>query len=309
MTQRHRFTPLLIRLLLLGLAGASPPALGAQETTEPPLTPEVRELLPPPTAVPVAVRVVSFNVHYAHDVSLLAQSIRDNPNLRTADLLLIQEIESYPAEGASRARKLAKALQLNYVYAPARRTEAGVGTHGLAILSRYPLSDIEVLPLPRYDLGFNTRRRIALGATLSLPGRRLRVYNVHLDTRINTRDRIEQLRPVVEAADSHAVKEVVIGGDFNTNPFRWLFHRIPFFRSDQAGAVDAFMQENGFQAPLAEIGATLHKKLFRARVDALYAHGVKTQAAGVEREVETSDHYPVWVDVAWPTELTRTQSE
>lgn len=289
---------------LLGLC----PWLGAQQPTTPPLAPEVLEVVSAPAAAPTGLRIVSFNVHYAPDVAALADSIKETAALKDADIFLLQEIESYPSEGESRTRKLAEALELNYIYAPARYTDGG-GTHGLAILSRYPLHDAKILPLPRFDLGARTRRRIALAATVDIAGRPLRLYNVHLDTRINTADRLEQLRPVLEAARQEKVGDVIIGGDFNTNPFRWLFNRLPIFRSDQAGAVDEFMQEHGFRTPLAELGSTMSKALFRARLDALYLRGLKASDAGVDRDVGVSDHFPVWVDLAWPTEVSRTGTQ
>lgn len=295
--QTPSLLPLLLSLLLLFLPLPLPAQAGEEADAE--FLPEVKNLLPAPQALPKTLRVVSFNVHYAHDVASLAESLHASLIVGRADVLLIQEIESHEAEGSSRAHKLAQDLKLNYVYAPARRTDDG-GTHGLAILSRFPLADIEVLPLPRYDLGFNTRRRIALAATLDMGGHPLRVYNVHLDTRINIKDRIEQLRPVVEAAQRQPVAEVIIGGDFNTNSFRWLFHRIPFFRSNQAGALDEFMRGNQFSTPLTESGSTVKRVLLRARVDSLYTRGLTALESGVERTVEASDHYPVWMDVAWP---------
>lgn len=286
--------------ILLGVLVVSLPGRAASEA-EPgaDLQPEVRHLVPPSSLVPDKIRLVTFNVHSGRDLPALAESIGAHPTLRNADIFLLQEIESYESEGASRTRKLAEALQFNYVYAPARATDEG-GTHGLAILSRFPLSDIEVLPLKQYDLNYKTRRRIALAATLDVAGRPLRVYNLHLDTRLNTKDRLEQLRPVVEAALAQPVADVVIGGDFNTNAFRWLFHVLPIFRSDQAGAVDDFMKENGFETPFAEAGPTSRKRLLRFRLDSLYSRGLPVGKFGVERSVESSDHVPLWMELLWP---------
>ncbi|MFQ5662459.1 MAG: endonuclease/exonuclease/phosphatase family protein [Terriglobia bacterium] len=288
--------PLLFSFLLLALLGSASPEGEANRQ------PEVQHLLPPPQASPETVRLVTFNVHYARDLPRLVESIRTHPTLRTADVLLLQEIESHPSEGASRAHKLAHALRLNYVYAPARATDDG-GTHGLAILSRFPLSEVEVFPLKQYNLGFNTRQRIALAATLDVAGRPLRLYNVHLDTRINTQERIEQLRSVVEAARQHRVSHAVIGGDFNTNPFRWLFHVLPVFRSNQAKGVDEFMKESGFETSFVSNGSTSRKPLLRMRIDSLYSRGLRVAAFGVERSVDVSDHFPLWMDITWPPPL------
>lgn len=288
------FSALWLGLLYLALPAGTGPA----QEFEPGLEPEAGQLVAPPTKPPTALRVVTFNVHGGRDLPRLLDTLRTHPALRDADVLLFQEIERYQSEGPSRTRRLADALQLNYVYAPARHTDTG-GTHGLAILSRFPLSDVEVIPLKQFDLNYNTRRRIALAATLDVAGRPLRVYNLHLDTRLNTGDRLAQLLPVVVAARAHTASAVVIGGDFNTNPLRWLFHLLPVFRSDQAGAVDDFMQESGFKTPLAEAGST-RRGLLRFRLDSLYSRGLTVADSGVERSVEASDHWPAWMDIHWP---------
>jgi endonuclease/exonuclease/phosphatase family metal-dependent hydrolase len=294
-TAQKLFASLLWLFLLPAATGAA-----EQPTPDEALRPETGEFAAAATKTPERLRVVSFNVHYAQEVARLAESLKSNPALEAADVFLLQEIESYPAEGASRTRKLAEALGLDYVYAPARITLTG-GTHGLAILSRYPLRDIEVLPLPRNDLGRKTRRRIALGATVEAGGQRLRLYNVHLDTRINIDARVAQLAPVLEAARHRTEEVVVLGGDFNTNPFRWAWGgRLPWFRSNQAAELDAHVAEQGFTTPLADSGSTTKRKVWKIRVDSIYVRGLEAKAWDVEREVDVSDHFPVWLEVAWP---------
>lgn len=263
------------------------------------LRPELQQLRPAPLAAPARIRIVTFNVHHGRDVPRLAAGMLSVPSVRDADVFLLQEIESYKSEGSSRAHKLAEALRLNYAYAPARPTEEG-GTHGLAILSRFPITNVQVIPLKQYKLVVNTRCRIALAATLDVAGRPLQVYNVHLDTRLNPRDRIEQIRAVVESARDDRAAGVVVGGDFNTNPVRWAFHILPFFRSNQATALDNFMEENGFHTPLGRSGATLNRRLLKFRADSLYSRGLTVVAFGVERLLKISDHFPVWMEVTWP---------
>ncbi len=270
------------------------------QAPSPSLAPEVGHTLPSPREIPSVIRVVSFNVHHGDDIPALVAAIRSHAELCSADVWLLQEIESYPAEGKSRTQKLAEALRLNYVYAPARLKEAGDGTHGLAILSRFPLSEVEVLPLKQHQLGVNTRRRIALGVTLALGEKRLRIYNLHLDTRINAGQRIEQLRDVVEAAGRQPLREVILGGDFNTNPVYWLLPLLPVFHSNQARAVDDYMKQNGFVAPFAEGSGTVSKWYGKYRVDAVYGRGLAVRRWSVESGVSVSDHFPLWVDLAVP---------
>jgi endonuclease/exonuclease/phosphatase family metal-dependent hydrolase len=139
-----------------------------------------------------------------------------------------------------------------------------------------------------------------VAATVAVAGARLRVWNLHLDTRINLGERLEQLRPVADAARKEPIETVVIGGDFNTNPYRWLFRRVPVFPSGQAGAVDDFMKEHGFETPLAEAGSTTHRGPLRMRLDTIYLRGLKAADWNVEKSVKSSDHFPLWVEVAWP---------
>ena len=247
---------------------------------------------PAPAAPGDALRVVTFNVHLGADVPGLAHAIRSNTALARADVLLIQEIESHP--GDDRARTLAAALNLNLVYAPARIE--GDGTHGLAILSRYPLSDLEVIGLKKYDLGYRgTRRRIAMAATVHLPDRNVRVYNVHLDTRLTPEERLLQLEPVV--AEAMKQPAALIGGDFNTiNAVSSLLPLVPVPVPgfSQAAGLDAYMRSKGFATPFERIGRTHY---FPMRLDAVYARGLTVEREGKEMSVDVSDHYPLWVDV------------
>jgi endonuclease/exonuclease/phosphatase family metal-dependent hydrolase len=245
-----------------------------------------------PAAPREALRVVTFNVHFGADVPALVEAIRSNPRLSRADVLLLQEIESHP--GDDRAAKLAEALQMDLVYAPAR--VEGDGTHGLAILSRYPLADLEVLRLKEYDLGYRgTRRRIAMAATVQLPGRAVRVYNVHLDTRLTPDERLQQLEPVM----AQAVKQpaAVIGGDFNTItavPALLPLVPVPVPGYSQAAGLDAYMKAHGFSTPFEGIGRT-HR--FPMRLDAVFARGLEVGRFDKETSVDVSDHFPLWVDL------------
>ena len=147
-----------------------------------------------------------------------------------------------------------------------------------------------------------------MAVTVSPPGGRLRIYNLHLDTRLNLSERLVQLEPVMTAARKWEGSPVVIGGDFNTSPFRWLVSVVPWFRSDQAGAIDDHMKEKGFSAPLADSGATLNRRFSKFRLDSIYLRGLDVLRHGVEREVRSSDHYPIWVEVTWPPEGATTES-
>ena len=198
-------------------------------------------------------RVVSYNVHYGEDVAGIARALAENPGTRDADVLLLQEIESYP--GDRRPERLGRRLGRYAVYAPARTK--GRGTHGIAILSRYPLRDVEVQALPQFELGWGTRQRIALAATADWNGIDVRLVNVHLDTRLTRDQRFRQIRPVLDRAASY--ERVVIGGDMNTiSCVNALLPGIPVLVPglSQGPAFDAFMAGEGYATPFRRIGGT-----------------------------------------------------
>jgi len=263
--------------------------------------PEVRTNAQSPPS-PARLRVVSFNVERAEHGERLAQAILENDELRGADVLLLQEVESHPDEPMSRARALAGRLappRYNHAYAPTRQLDGG-GTHGLAVLSRFPLRRVEVMQLPYFELHVSSTRRIALGVTLDVDGRPLRVIDVHLDTRININQRLQQIEPVVALTDG----EVVIGGDLNTNPYAWVQHTVPLLpansiaRLDQAEALDRYMRSNGFTTPTSSLGPTTNMKVLEMRLDSIYCRRVAATGAGVERSVDVSDHRPLWIDLS-----------
>lgn len=116
---------------------------------------------------------------------------------RSLDVLLLQEVGHTSMDGGAFIAELSERMSLHYAYAPTDRLENGY-TQGLAILSRFPLDEVRVHRLKYHRLRFRSRCRIALAATVEIAGGRIRLVNVHLDTRINTSDRVAQLIPVLD---------------------------------------------------------------------------------------------------------------
>lgn len=241
-------------------------------------------------------RVVTYNVHLETAAGII-QAIEHNARLRAADLLLLQEMEARDREGATRAEQVAKALGMNFAYAPGYGLRSG-GSHGVAILSRFPLRDIEVIELPYYHVVVNSARRVALGATLNLGGKDLRVYSVHLDNRISPARRQKQLAPVLRAATSFD-GPVVIAGDLNTSPFCWAWALLPLPCGQQDDAAEESARKYGFDTPVSNSGATF--KWLSMKLDAIYLRGLETGDSAVEHSVRLSDHLPLWLDLELPT--------
>ncbi len=265
------------------------------------LPPLIPELLQPtdlgpvrmrPTATTQPVRVVTYNVQYGPDIPAIAAAIESTPALASAGVFLIQEIESYGSEPSSRAKQLADLLGLGYVYVPAR--EVPGGTHGLAILSAFPITAVEKMDLRQAANA--SQHRIAIQATIDVDGHPLDVINVHLDTKLSAKQRIAQLSPIVVDAPP----ATLVGGDFNMCWVVWVDGSVPVLSSsgatDQALVVDSYMRAVKFETPTADSGPTEHMFGLEQRLDAIYTRGHAVQFGGVER-VGPSDHWPMWVDV------------
>ncbi|HVV81824.1 MAG TPA: endonuclease/exonuclease/phosphatase family protein [Kofleriaceae bacterium] len=234
-------------------------------------------------------RVVAYNIHGV-DGDRLARAIGDTPALRDADLLLLSEVHAHgPCSDACVA---GARLGMASAYAPGHRQDRG--TEGVAILSRWPLSDVEVIELPYHGVVVNSARRVAVAATAMTGDGPVRVYAVHLDNRIAPSARVAQLAPVLERTRAWP-GPVVIGGDFNTSPFSWIGGVVPVPTGRQHGAVEAAVRRAGLTTPVTGSGAT--SAWLSMRLDAIYTRGVAVRSFGVSRDVRISDHLPLWADV------------
>ena len=233
--------------------------------------------------------VVTYNVRM-ESAARIARGL-SGPWLGRADIVFLQEIESHDRERSSRAGQVAERLGMSHAYAPGYGLRSG-GSHGVAILSRWPLEDLELIELPRRQVVFNSARRVALGATVRYPGRALRVYSVHLDNRINPAERRRQLAPVLAAAAARRELPVIVAGDMNTSPFCWLGHVVPVPCGRQDDRLEALVRERGFALPARGSGPTT--PWLSMRLDAVYARGIEARRVGVERQVRVSDHLPLW---------------
>ena len=222
---------------------------------------------------PPSIRIVTFNVEYALRVERALVALRENPHLRDADIVALQEMDE-PGTVA-----IARGLGLDYAYCPASVHPKLQRDVGNAILSRWPISDVVKVALPHKSriLG---QSRVAVSAVVTVAGRRLRVYALHLGSPFGAspgqrRDQIDVvLRHAEESPDP-----VVIAGDFNSK------------------GLGERLVARGYAWPTRGVGPSTHGQSF----DHVFVRGVPdvTMRAGVAREVtDASDHRPIWVEIA-----------
>jgi endonuclease/exonuclease/phosphatase family metal-dependent hydrolase len=239
------------------------------------------------------IRIASLNIAKKHGPKMLRE-IESQPDLGKADVLLLQEVVDGPLSHV--ASEIASALGMKVIFAPAFQLNKQYA-EGLAILSRYPLGPANVTRLPRNNLHFHTRVRIAVATTVETPMGRMRVINTHLDNRINAAAKRRQLAPLWKETEAFN-GPTLIGGDFNTGNFRWVAHLLPLpgLQSLRA-AVNGEMNEHGFTTPLGSGPPTFH--LLRLKLDWIYLRGMTPAASGVS-QIRFSDHNAVWVTVRVP---------
>ncbi len=257
----------------------------------------IETTFPPPAkaaTLPRELRVVTFNVHMESGAKI-ARAIESDPALRDADLIFLQEVErdERVAAPCSAACDLGKQLGFHTLFAPGHAIAKG--SHGVAILSRAPITSAQVIELPYFDVHANSGRRVALAATIDLEGTPITVYAVHLDNRLTVNDRRAQMMPVV----LHAARQdtpVIIGGDFNTSPFTWIGHVVPFPTFiTQTRNLEALMRASGFDTPVAGSGPT--HEVLGMRLDAIYTRGFRTTKFAVSNAHHVSDHLALWAQM------------
>ncbi len=237
----------------------------------------------------MTLRVVSYNIHCQE----LSSKILDALQPFAADIILFQEIEEYTPGSLV---KVAAKYKYSAVYAPSRDFVKKTGTHGIAILSRFPIKSFQIFKLPFKNLRFRSRDRIALEADIQLPHRKLKVYNVHLDSRLNIQERLDQLSPIksaIEQADS----EIILGGDFNTTPFYLLKNVLPVSYVNQRERLKNYLQDWGLKTKHIKLRYITRYGLFMTLLNGIYTSNLEIVDHGVFKEIKLSDHVPLWVDM------------
>ena len=241
--------------------------------------------------VPAELRILTYNLHGPPNDHMedLVDALTNDQVLKEATILGLQEVNRHHRKTGYRdvASELATTLGLYYAFAVENPYQKGGGERGLAILSRFPISQVERIALPHAGPG--GRRRIALGTTVHLGPNRLRVYSIHLETRIANRKHADQLTTVLTDANRYRELPTVILGDFNT----------VYFRSEQTCDL---LKASDFQTKPYEGSSFRKALLLRKKLDWIWTRNLEILESGVQGQIEASDHRPVWALLRWRSE-------
>jgi endonuclease/exonuclease/phosphatase family metal-dependent hydrolase len=166
--------------------------------------------------------------------------------LRDADLVLLNEVDLGMARAANRdvTADLAKALGLHAVFGAlfleltpgrdddlrfAARRENQESLFGVAILSRWPVTNARIVDLPspediQFDAERMVGRHIGLVAEIERPGAPFVAVSAHLEVHRTRAHRTAQVRMLTDALRDET-RPVIFAGDFNSHTFdRGLWH-------------------------------------------------------------------------------------
>ena len=158
-------------------------------------------------------RVLAYNVKHGRgndgkvDLERTARVIRRlNP-----DVVALQEIDNKATRSGKvdEAKRLGELTGLKH-HAFGRFMDFQGGEYGMAIISRYPLSDVTDLRLPE-----GAEPRTSLIAVVQAP-QPFRLANVHFYA--TEQERLAQARTLLEFLDKRHDLPCIIAGDFNSNP-------------------------------------------------------------------------------------------
>lgn len=161
-------------------------------------------------SVASTIRIVTYNIHRCRGLDGRTRPDRIAAVLRDvgADIVALQEVVGSGAYGGGHAEAIGAALGMGWVLAPARRLRGH--PFGNAVLSRFPITHHV-----DHDLSWRTcEPRRLQRVDVTVDGRLLHVYNVHLGTAIlERRHQARRLGTIV--LDRHVTGPKLVLGDFN----------------------------------------------------------------------------------------------
>jgi endonuclease/exonuclease/phosphatase family metal-dependent hydrolase len=223
-----------------------------------------------------------------------------------ADILALQEASESRRHGNVPAR-LAEALGLQYVYAPAtdrvfqlplldKGIVAAMGfKEGAAVLSRWPITASETWDLPRCRSRLEPR--ILLQADIDSPWGPLRIFSTH--TARGDDCQMERVGEIVR--NGHAPGPSILMGDFNTVETS----KILTILRDEAGFVDAFRAANpNDPGPTVWQRINVSEPTASRRVDFIFLSPGDTSKAAVRSSRIILDHPGRLADggLLWPSD-------
>ncbi len=166
-------------------------------------------------------RVMSYNIHHANppsrpdsiDIPAIVRTIKaQNP-----DIVALQEIDADTERSGpgNQAEIVADSLGMNVYFGKSIDFEGG--DYGVAVLSKFPISEGTVHRLPT-EPGTNGEKRILTTVKVALTDDTfIRFGSTHLDSQKEDTNRLRQIKEIQRIASEDDLP-MIIAGDFNAPP-------------------------------------------------------------------------------------------
>jgi endonuclease/exonuclease/phosphatase family metal-dependent hydrolase len=170
-------------------------------------------------AGPGGLSIMTYNIHHANppskpnfiDIDAIAAVI----NREKPDVVMLQEVDVNTGRSKlNEAVVLAEKTKMNFYFAKAIDHDGG--DYGVAILSRYSLSNGKTHKLPTLE-GSNGEPRVLATANITVNGKQLTIACTHLDAQRSDTNRILQINAIMDILKPET-NPVIIAGDLNATP-------------------------------------------------------------------------------------------
>lgn len=200
-------------------------------------TPEQGDYTRSPAPAKESYRFLAWNIERGIHFDAQLDQLKTHAYLASCDVLLLTETDVGMARSANHAvaQEFARELGMHYAFAPCYLSlvkgsgverhvegENQLALHGNAVLSRYPLRDVQPIHLANGKdkmAGGEKRlgRQTAVSAEIEFPNGSVRVVSLHLDAQSTQRHRRDQMRDILDWLPGEG--PAVIGGDWNTSTY------------------------------------------------------------------------------------------
>lgn len=166
-------------------------------------------------------RVLCYNIHHCNppstpgkiDIDAIAKVIK----AQKPDLVSLQEVDvnTIRSGNINQASLLAEKLQMNFFFAKAIDHDGG--QYGVAILSKYPITE-QVIHRLTTQAGTKGEPRVLATVLVNLPGgKKVRFGATHLDAQKEDTNRLLQMKDINDLAQLEKLP-FIIAGDLNAMP-------------------------------------------------------------------------------------------
>ena len=212
-------------------------------------------------------RVLVYNIHAGKDAGGVnnLQRVAEVIEASRADVVLLQEVDRKTTRsgGDDHLAELESLTGMRGAYGKSLDFQGGA--YGIAVLSRWPIAPVDVVPLrtepPQPRAGGSIEPRVAL--IVETNG--MTIMNTHFDASNVETYRLQEVEQLLALVRQSGARPALIGGDFNAEPASAVYERLR-----DSGLRDAFLECRGTKgltypadAPVKRIDYLFLTKPFR----------------------------------------------